>query len=61
MSSSLEERSTVANENFVAMISEINILESDGTWRIDSVATKHVCKDRNLFKTFEKIEDGNVL
>ncbi len=43
------------------MISEINILESDGTWMIDSDATKHVCKDRNLFKTFEKIEDDNVL
>jgi hypothetical protein len=42
----------------VAMIFEIFILEEDGSWWINSYATKDACKDRSLFKTFETIDDG---
>lgn len=47
-----------AKKNFVAMILEANILEDDAPWWIDSGATKHVCKDKKLFKTYEPVEEG---
>jgi hypothetical protein len=37
------------------------MLEEDGSWWIDSCASRHVCKERSLFKTFETVEDGYVL
>jgi hypothetical protein len=43
------------------MISEVFMLEEDGSWWIDSCATKHICKDMSLFKTFETVEDECVL
>ena len=43
------------------MISEINVLEDDNAWWIDSGATKHVCKDRSLFKSYKAMDDGSVL
>lgn len=43
------------------MISEVFILEEDASWCIDLCATKHICKDWSLFKTFEIVEDGCVL
>ncbi|XP_074282784.1 uncharacterized protein LOC141607327 [Silene latifolia] len=30
-------------------------------WWIDSGATKHVCKDRRWFKTYEPVNDGSIL
>jgi hypothetical protein len=49
------------SKEFVAMISEIFMLEEDRSWWIDSCATKHICKDMSLFKSFEIVEDGCVL
>jgi hypothetical protein len=49
------------SKEFVAMISEIFMLEEDGSWWIDSCASRHVCKERSLFKTFETVEDGCIL
>jgi hypothetical protein len=43
------------------MISKIYILEEDGSWWVDSCATKHVCKHMSLLKTFETVEDGCIL
>jgi hypothetical protein len=43
------------------MISEIYMLEEDGSYWVDSCATKHACKDKSLFKTFETMEDGCIL
>jgi hypothetical protein len=49
------------SKEFVAMISEIFMLEEDGSWWIDSCASRHVCKEMSLFKTFETVEDGCIL
>ena len=52
----------VANENLVAMISEINLLEDhDMGWWIDSSATRHVCKNITLFKNMEQVDNDTVL
>ena len=40
---------------------QINIVQSDNDWWVDSGASKHVCKDRSLFKTLVPVEDGKVL
>ena len=46
----------------MAMINDqINITQRDNDWRVDSGASKHVCKDRSLFKTLVSVEDGKVL
>jgi hypothetical protein len=49
------------SKEFVAMISEIFMLEEDGSWWIDSCASRHVCKEMSLFKTFETVENGCIL
>nr|GEW18775.1 hypothetical protein [Tanacetum cinerariifolium] len=36
-------------------------LDDDVTWRVDSGAAVHVCKDRCLFKTYESLNDGSIL
>ena len=43
------------------MISEINLLEDDNAWWIDSGATQHVCKNKNFFKTMKPVDDGTIL
>lgn len=47
--------------NFVEMISEIFCVQDDLSWWIDSGASRHVCKDRHLFKTFKEVDNGEVL
>jgi len=37
------------SKEFVAMIFEIFMLKEDGSWWIDSCATKHICKEMVLF------------
>ena len=45
----------------MAMISEIFMLEEDGSWWIDLCASRHVYKEMSLFKIFETVEDGYIL
>ena len=46
----------------MAMIfDQINVVQSDNGWWVDSGAAKHVCKDRSFFKTLIPAEDGRVL
>ncbi|CAH9085726.1 unnamed protein product, partial [Cuscuta epithymum] len=48
-------------EKFVAVITEANMVEDDGSWFIDSGTTKHVCKDRSMFTSYEALQDGSVM
>ncbi|KAK0587805.1 hypothetical protein LWI29_029164 [Acer saccharum] len=57
----LKKKKEENTSNFMAMISEINALEDDTAWWIDSGATRHVCKDRSLFTTYENVDDRNIL
>ena len=45
----------------MTMISKVYVVEGENEWWIDSGATRHVCKNRNLFATYESIEDGKTL
>ncbi|GLU19483.1 hypothetical protein SLE2022_357320 [Rubroshorea leprosula] len=51
----------LSHEKFIAVIFEINLMEDDIAWWINSGATKHVCKDKSLFKTLKPEPEGNVL
>ena len=42
--------------NFVAMISEAFTLEEEKSWWVDSGATRHVCNDQAMFKTYEPLD-----
>ena len=45
------------NMNLTAMVSEVNMIGSNPKeWWIDTGATRHVCTNKDLFTTFEKIE-----
>ncbi|KAF7840580.1 internal alternative NAD(P)H-ubiquinone oxidoreductase A1, mitochondrial-like [Senna tora] len=39
---------------------EIHLVDNDESWWVDSGATRHVCKNKNFFKTLEE-GDGDVL
>ncbi|WVZ00704.1 hypothetical protein V8G54_026773, partial [Vigna mungo] len=43
------------------MVSEIFCVQTDDSWWIDSGASRHVCKDLCLFKTFKEDDNGEVL
>ncbi|XP_072064343.1 uncharacterized protein [Arachis hypogaea] len=49
-----EKNDIAIKDNLIAVISEINMIEDIGSWWIDSGATRHVCKNRNFFKTFKE-------
>ncbi|GKD62490.1 zinc finger, CCHC-type containing protein [Tanacetum coccineum] len=41
------------DNNFVAMISDAFSIEEEKSWWVDSRATRHVCNDHTMFKTYE--------
>ena len=53
--------SEAKNSKFIAVISEINVLEDAGDWWIDSGATRHVCNNKKFFTEYDSVEDGTVL
>jgi hypothetical protein len=36
-------------------------IEEDGSWWVNSCATKHVCNDMSFYKTFKTMEDGCII
>lgn len=44
----------------MAMVFETNSTTIQSGWWLDSGATVHVCKDKNMFKQFEDVVDSNV-
>ncbi|CAH9129271.1 unnamed protein product [Cuscuta epithymum] len=49
------------NMIFIAMLSEICVVQDDESWWIDTGATRHVCKDRHTFKTLKELQEGLIL
>ncbi|CAJ2660435.1 unnamed protein product [Trifolium pratense] len=47
----------VADEPYAAMITEINMVGGTDGWWIDTGATRHVCYDRAMFKTYTNAEN----
>ncbi|XP_050902474.1 uncharacterized protein LOC127114030 [Lathyrus oleraceus] len=47
----------LTGEQFIAMITEINMVGGSDGWWIDIGASRHVCYDRAMFKTYTNVED----
>ena len=47
--------------NFVAMISEIMFVQVDDSWWINSGASRHVCNNKQFFKSLKDLDDGPIL
>ena len=51
----------VEDLNLVAMITEINMAESNPkTWWIDTGATRHICINKDCFSSFEPVQGENI-
>ncbi|GAU50608.1 hypothetical protein TSUD_410180 [Trifolium subterraneum] len=50
----------VADEPYTCMITEINMVGGTDGWWIDTGATRHVCYDRAMFKTYTNAENKKV-
>lgn len=46
---------------FVAMVTEVNLIERSNDWIIDTGATKHICADRNAFFNYLTVESGDLV
>lgn len=51
----------MTEENFAAIILEVNMVGNDNKWWVDTGATRHVSYDEALFKTFINAWDGHEL
>ncbi|XP_021759470.1 uncharacterized protein LOC110724355 [Chenopodium quinoa] len=55
-------QASMIEEPLVAMITEINLIGGSEGWWVDTGATRHVCYDRRMFKTYsENTDDKKVL
>jgi hypothetical protein len=52
-----KEQANNVEENLVAVISEVNMVVNASGWWVDTGATRHICGEKNLFKTYEKVGD----
>nr|GMD23918.1 zinc finger, CCHC-type [Ipomoea batatas] len=50
-----------SSEYFIDMISEVCVMQTDDSWWVDTGATRHVCKEINLYKIYRSLEDGPSL
>ncbi|KAM0973601.1 hypothetical protein ACFX2C_016906 [Malus domestica] len=54
-------QANLVEEQLIAMISEINFVDGFEGWWVDTGASRHVCYDRSLFKTYSVAEGRKVL
>ncbi|XP_073225603.1 uncharacterized protein [Cicer arietinum] len=54
-------QANLTEEQFVAMITEINLVGGSDGWWIDIGVSRHVCYDRVMFKTYTAAEDKKML
>ncbi|XP_022148559.1 uncharacterized protein LOC111017193 [Momordica charantia] len=59
--SSNNQANNMEDDNLISAISEVNMASDTKGWWIDTDATKHVCGDKSLFTTYEKLDDSDKL
>ncbi|KEH16570.1 hypothetical protein MTR_0146s0070 [Medicago truncatula] len=53
-------KAKLTEDQFIAMISEIIVVGGSEGWWVDTSATRHVCYDRSMFKTYFVAENQKV-
>ncbi|GAU39727.1 hypothetical protein TSUD_144940 [Trifolium subterraneum] len=53
-------QANVTEESYTAMITEINMIGGTDGWSIDTGATRHVCYERDVFKTYTPAKNKKV-
>jgi len=56
----LAPKANLTEDQLIAMISEINAVGGSEGWWLDTGATRHVCYDRSMFKTYSVAENQKV-
>ena len=51
----------IAHKSYIAMITEINIIGGSDGWWVDTGASRYVCYDRAMIKTYTNGENKKVL
>ncbi|KAL5818317.1 hypothetical protein ACOSQ4_022159 [Xanthoceras sorbifolium] len=54
-------QANLTEEQLIAMISKINIVGGSEGWWVDTGASRHVCYDRAMFKSYSETVDKKVL
>lgn len=54
-------QANLTEEQFIAMISEINLVGGSEGWWLDTGSSIHVCNDRAMFKTYTAADNKKVL
>jgi len=49
------------DDQLIVVLSEINIIENDMAWWIDSGVSRHVCNNKRFFKTMKAVDEDTVL
>ncbi|MCH80615.1 retrotransposon protein putative Ty1-copia sub-class, partial [Trifolium medium] len=52
---------TTEEQPYVAMVTEVNLVGGTDGWWVDTGASRHVCYDRAMFKTYTTAENKKVL
>ena len=51
----------LVEEDLVAMITEVNVIEESKGWSLDTGVSCHACHDISLFRKYNETEDKNIL
>ncbi|RZB51885.1 Retrovirus-related Pol polyprotein from transposon TNT 1-94, partial [Glycine soja] len=54
-------QANMTQEPYIAVITEINMIGGSDGWWVDTGASRHVCYDRAMFKTYTNVENKKVL
>lgn len=49
------------DDDFVAVVTEVNLVFDVKGWWIDTGATRHICLDKNMLSKYTKIVNGKKL
>lgn len=42
------------------MVTELNLVGDEVEWWLDTGVTRHICNDRNMFKSYEVVSGMNM-
>ncbi|KAM1331757.1 hypothetical protein ACFX2H_043878 [Malus domestica] len=54
-------QANIAEDKFVVVVSEVNLLTNSNDWWVDTGATRHIYVDRNLFVSYQSVDGGENL